>query len=382
MPENETRSPQAEAGSRKTVVSSPWMGSEGVIEAIRTKKLAALRTAIEAHPNEAGHPRAILEASRIAWKDGIRLLLAAGADPNATWRNYRPIHALIQEDPHREGSAPTRTRVSCLHFLLSHGADPEQLGAWPSARALVIAAFQGEPQYVAELLRKGAKQDGFTAAALGDAEGVRLAIREDHNFPVARDGGLLTALQCCAGSRMGRNDPRTATNLLATARLLLDSGADVNAKTRSWDHDVDAIHFASASGQREIYILLLDRGANADAALVSAMWRGNMEFAAIALRKGADVDRAQDGDRPLLNQLVRWGQIKPALWLLDRGASPNIPDARGWTAVHQAASRGNERMMQALLKAGADLAIKDAEGRRPVDVARAMKKPKIVQLLH
>jgi ankyrin repeat protein len=358
------------------------MGSEGVIEAIRTKKLAALRTAIEAHPNEAGHPRAILEASRIAWKDGIRLLLAAGADPNATWRNYRPIHALIQEDPHREGSAPTRTRVSCLHFLLSHGADPEQLGAWPSARALVIAAFQGEPQYVAELLRKGAKQDGFTAAALGDAEGVRLAIREDHNFPVARDGGLLTALQCCAGSRMGRNDPRTATNLLATARLLLDSGADVNAKTRSWDHDVDAIHFASASGQREIYILLLDRGANADAALVSAMWRGNMEFAAIALRKGADVDRAQDGDRPLLNQLVRWGQIKPALWLLDRGASPNIPDARGWTAVHQAASRGNERMMQALLKAGADLAIKDAEGRRPVDVARAMKKPKIVQLLH
>jgi ankyrin repeat protein len=358
------------------------MGSEGVIELIRARNLSALRTAIEANPKDAEHPRAILEASRVAWKDGIRLLLAAGADPNAAWRNYRPIHALMQEDPHRAGSAPARTRVSCLRFLLSHGADPEQHGAWPSARALVIAAFQGERQYVAELLKAGARQDGFTAAALGDVEGVRRAIEEDGHFPSARDGGRLTALQCCAGSRMGRNDPQAAANLLAAATLLLNHGADVNAKTKSWDHDVDAIYFASASGQREIYMLLLDRGANADAALISAMWRGNMEFAAIALRKGADVDRAQDGGRPLLNQLVRWGQIQPALWLLDRGASPNIPDARGWTAVHQAASRGNERMMQALLKAGADLAIKDAEGRRPVDVARAMKKPRIVQLLH
>lgn len=339
MPENETRPPATGVGACKAVVSSPWMGSEGVIELIQARNLSALRTAIEANPKDAEHPRAILEASRVAWKDGIRLLLAAGADP-------------------------------------------EQHGAWPSARALVIAAFQGERQYVAELLKAGARQDGFTAAALGDVEGVRRAIEEDGHFPSARDGGRLTALQCCAGSRMGRNDPQAAANLLAAATLLLNHGADVNAKTKSWDHDVDAIYFASASGQREIYMLLLDRGANADAALISAMWRGNMEFAAIALRKGADVDRAQDGGRPLLNQLVRWGQIQPALWLLDRGASPNIPDARGWTAVHQAASRGNERMMQALLKAGADLAIKDAEGRRPVDVARAMKKPRIVQLLH
>lgn len=174
--------------------------------------------------------------------------------------------------------------------------------------------------------------------------------------------------------------PRRAS--LPFAKLLLDRGADVNAKTRSWDHDVDAIYFASASGHRDIFILLLERGANADTALISALWRGNMEFASIALRKGADVDRAQDGDRPILNQLVRWGQLKPAMWLLDRGASPNMPDARGWTALHQAASRGNERMLQALLKAGGDPSIKDAEGRRPIEIARATKKTKIVQLLH
>ncbi|MBL8230930.1 MAG: ankyrin repeat domain-containing protein [Bryobacterales bacterium] len=382
MPEKETRSPRPGARPCKTVLSSRWMGSESLIESIRARKLADLRAAVSARPDEAGQPRAILEAARVGWKDGIKLLLAAGADPNASWRNYRPLHALIQEDPHREGSAPTRTRVHCLSFLLAQGADPEQMGAWPSARALVIAAFQGEPLYVAELRKSGARHDGFTAAALGDEEGVRTAVRSDAAFPSQRDGGLLTALQCCAGSRMGKNDPPTASRLTAIAKLLLDRGADVNAQTRSWDHDVDAIYFASASGQRDIFILLLERGANADTALISALWRGNMEFASIALRKGADVDRAQDGDRPILNQLVRWGQLKPAMWLLDRGASPNMPDARGWTALHQAASRGNERILQALLKAGGDPSIKDAEGRRPIEIARATKKTKIVQLLH
>lgn len=382
MPENKNRSRQNETRSTKTVIASRGMEAESLIDLIRARNLAALRSMVDGDPKEASQPRAILEAARLGWKDGIKVLLAAGADPNSSWRNYRPLHALIQEDPHREGSAPTRTRVQCLQYLLSHGADPELLGAWPSARAIVIAAFQGESSYVNELIRKGAKLDGFTAAVLGDEDGVRNAIRADQSFTTARDGGLLTALQCCAGSRMGKKDPAVATKLHTIAVLLLEHGADVNARTKSWDHDVEAIHFASASGQREIFVTLLDRGANADVALISAVWRGNTEFATLALCKGADIDRAQDGDRPLLNQLVRWGQFKPALWLLERGASPNIRDARGWTAVHQAASRGNERMLQALLKAGADVTIKDAEGRRPIDVARAMKKPKIVQLLH
>jgi hypothetical protein len=36
-----------------------------------------------------------------------------------------------------------------------------------------------------------------------------------------------------------------------------------------------------------------------------------------------------------LNNLVRWGQIRQSLWLLERHANPNLADERGWTAVHR-----------------------------------------------
>ena len=72
-------------------------------------------------------------------------------------------------------------------------------------------------------------------------------------------------------------------------------------------------------------------------------------------------------------KLVRWGQVRAALWLLRRGADPNLPDGRGWTAVHQAASRGNGRMLKALLDAGGDPLRQDRFGMTPNDVARSKR---------
>jgi ankyrin repeat protein len=69
------------------------------------------------------------------------------------------------------------------------------------------------------------------------------------------------------------------------------------------------------------------------------------------------------------------------MWLLEHGASPDVPDGRGWTAMHQAASRGNVKMMQALIDAGGDQTIKDADGQTPRDVAHNMAREKIEKLL-
>jgi ankyrin repeat protein len=55
------------------------------------------------------------------------------------------------------------------------------------------------------------------------------------------------------------------------------------------------------------------------------------------------------------------------------GADPNRAGPRGWTAVHQAASRGNKRILRAVLNAGRDPARKDQEGRTALDVARAAR---------
>jgi len=126
----------------------------------------------------------------------------------------------------------------------------------------------------------------------------------------------------------------------------------------------------------------LERGADADRALVHAVWQKDpAAFGEIALHHGADVNRARDGDKPLLNQMIRWGQFASMHWLIAQGASPNTPDERGWTAMHQAASRGNERMLQGVLDAGGDRTAKTKDGHTPLDVARLQKAVKMVKFL-
>ncbi|MEK6407415.1 MAG: ankyrin repeat domain-containing protein [Acidobacteriota bacterium] len=67
--------------------------------------------------------------------------------------------------------------------------------------------------------------------------------------------------------------------------------------------------------------------------------------------------------------------------MLERGASPNVADEQGWTAVHQAVSRGNEKILKAVLDAGGDSSRKDNEGNTPLELAQAKRRPKIVALL-
>ena len=339
-----------------------------------------LRAAIK-DPGAARKPRWIVEASRRGDPEAVAACLRAGADPNATWRGYRPLHALIQERPHAEAMDPNRARRTALDRLLRAGADPEQLGAWPPARAILVAAFTGVPGFVLRLEKAGAAIDGFVDAARGDERAVARRLAKDPAFAAARDTGGMTALQCCAASKLGGEDAAVRRGLVAIARRLLDAGADPNARTRSWDHDVTPAYFAASAKALEIFRLLLERGADATEALPSALWSGDTAFAELAMAHGAEPDRAGEDGRPALNELIRWGQIKPALWILERGASPDRPDARGRTALHQAASRGNARMVEALLAAGADRTRRDLEGRTPSEVARAAGRETIAETI-
>lgn len=325
----------------------------------------------------------------------LERLAARGVDPNASWRNYRALHALMQEKPHGAAAAeseagtaaeaqaeraPEAARLACLDWLLAHGADPEASGAWPSARALLIAAFVGEPLYVERLRRAGARVDLAIAAALGELADVRKRLARAPELARQPDADGLTPLACCAGSRLFRDDARGAARLRAIATLLLDAGAEPNARVRSWGEELDPAYFAIQARHLELLELLLARGADPDSALVSAAWQADHRPAEAALRHGADPDRARHAGRPVLNELVRWGQVAAALWLLERGASPNVPDERGWTALHQAASRGSERMLRALLGAGGDPRMRDAEGITPFELVVAKGKPKLSAL--
>lgn len=317
---------------------------------------------LEALRRMAPKPQLMLDCSRMAWLEGLKTLVASGGDVNASWRGYRPLHAVIQEEPHATSTCGAE-RIDCLKWLLSRGADPELPGAWPPARALLIAALSGAPEFVRALLQNKARQDIFTHAALGNTTDLKRMLKKSPDLALARDGGGLTALQCAAGSRMPQQD-----KTYECAQILIEAGADVRARTKSWSHEIDAVYLAANSSNLKIFELLLESGADATAALPGAVWQSTSGCAEIALRYGARIDEACDEGKPVLNQMVRWGRMKQAFWLLSQGASPNVADDRGWTALHQAASRGNERVVRALLDAGADRTMKDKQGNRPVDL--------------
>jgi ankyrin repeat protein len=314
-----------------------------------------------------------LQAAQKAEMGELKRLQGLGADWNAAYRGYRPLHALIQERPHGE-TQESAARLAALRWLLGHGADPEQLGAWPPARAILVAAFGGRAQMVELLRAEGARVDGFVYAALGDRKRVREALRRDAGFATARDQGHLTALQCCAASRLGPKPCEIAADLV-------EAGADLHALTRSWSHEIDAMYLAINAHNLSLVEWLLERGANATQALTSAAWQRDLQAAEMVWRFGPQVDQAKSAGLPLLNDLIRWGQIPQAQWLLEKGASPNVRDERGWTALHQAVSRGNERLVKAVLAAGADRQAADHEGVTPRELARVMRRLKLVPLL-
>jgi ankyrin repeat protein len=95
------------------------------------------------------------------------------------------------------------------------------------------------------------------------------------------------------------------------------------------------------------------------------------------LDRGADVNRVARhalGVTPLHAALFG-RQANAALLLIDRGADVNAARAgkgwprAGWTALHYAAALGFERLVHPILDRGADPLKQDEEGRTPLQVA-------------
>lgn len=266
-------------------------------------------------------------------------LLMLGADIAA--RNpagYTPLHI-----------AALAGQADILRLLLDHGADIASRAPHDGETPLHFAALLGRLKAIDLLSARGAQIDAKDNQGVTPLQYARLRLQKQ---AVAR---LLTL----GAHEDGLHDAVNAGDVARVIELIAQ-GADVNA------HDLfgTPLHLAAAKGRTGIAVILIDRGADLEAAgepegalpLHTAALNGQMQVAALLLDRGAKVDARDAAGRTAL--MVAAGFLHPQMTelLLAQGANPSAQDGVwGDTPAHYAACSGDIETMRLLLAAGVDI---------------------------
>ena len=180
--------------------------------------------------------------------------------------------------------------MSQLKQLVSEDVSLAQGRNAAGVSALMMAMYSGNAE-AAKLIRETVgDMDVFEATSLGEIGRLKTLL-VDRNAVSARSADGFTALHYAAFFRQPE-----------AARQLMEAGANVNAVAENGSR-VHPIHSAAASGEVEIVRLLLQHGADPNAAqhggwtaLQSASKHGNMLLIDALLEHGADPrQQADDG---------------------------------------------------------------------------------------
>lgn len=175
---------------------------------------------------------------------------------------------------------------------------------------LLLAVYLGKPELARLLVERGAPVSFAEACALGDEPRAKEMLAADPDVLQSRTADGFPALGVAIFFGHG-----------ALARWLIDQGADVNAAAENAAR-VAPLHAAAAVRDRETLRLLLDRGADPNARqqsdytpLHGAASRGDVEIAKLLLAHGAQSDaRATDGMTPA-DVARKYGQNEFAEWM-------------------------------------------------------------------
>jgi uncharacterized protein len=275
-------------------------GSAAVADAVERRDGAALRELLQRRADvNAPQPDGATALHWAAhWDDAgtAGLLIAAGADVNAANElGVVPLHLAC---------ANANPAVAAL--LLAHGAAVEARltsGETP----LMIAARTGNREIVQALIV--AKADVNARDSVHGQTALMWAANEHHPD---------------------------------VARLLLEQGADVNLRSRG---EFTALMFAGRVGDSAATALLLDAGARIDDAAPEG------GTALLLAAEGESSIAGKDFKRTIYPS----GHEDTALLLVDRGANPDAADAFGHTALHLAVQKGKHRLIRALIAHHANL---------------------------
>ena len=366
-------------------------------------------------------PAAFIRSAQTGDLTAVQLFLTAGMAPNATddegntalmsaaYKGHTKIVAALvkagADVKQKRGrktalfSAASGGHIDSLRILLDKGTDAEAI-----TDAFVEAVRMRHHDVIRTLVNKGAavKQVGAIAmmiiagwGAWGDEEVGQTVtlLLELGADPNGQDHEGWTALLAAAKS-----------GYPSTVRLLLDRGAEVNAKCACpgvLDGGWTALMLAVHGRRSEVVETLLGKGADVnqrnnrgETALILAAHEGDLRTFQTVLARGADVKAESHNGRTALMEIAsgkRWpdGVVvdypDAVRALLAKGAEVNKQDVHGRTPLMLAAQSGSTIVVRALLQGGAHVNERDVHGNTALRFARTnlqdQRKTEMVQLL-
>ena len=368
-----------------------------------------------ADPNAAnpGGETALMTAARSGKVDAVTLLLDRGAAVNAR-ESVRGQNALMW--------AVLEDHQPVVTLLLARGADVNA-----QTKVVIPDGTTGEPQGTSGDI--GAHGPGiYRSRAVPSPTGAMtplLFAARDGNLPMARL--LLDARADIERPSANGTSPllvAITNNHIELALFLVDKGANVNAadrfhkrtplfaavERRNPDFTRDsAPPVADARDPMDLISVLLARGANPNLRTnttpfrgfyqVSANWAnfdgqtpflraalsGDITLMRLLLEHGADPKlTTNDGATPLMAAAgINWvvaqtysrsdaEYLEAAKLCLERGNDINAVNSQGFAAIHGAANRGFDPMIEWLAANGATLDVKDKQGRTPMTFAEGV----------
>jgi uncharacterized protein len=340
---------------------------------------------------------ALMTVARTGVVEAAKVLLDHGAkvDAREEWHGQTALMWAVNEE-----------HPAMIKELIAHGADVNavsNINKWerqntaeprekwlPSGglTPLLFAARQGCVECEQILLDAGAKintvdPDGISPVLIAiinghyDAAGFLLNKGADPNL--ADETGrtaLFAAVDFNTVPVSNRPAPRVIDNQISSLdliKLLLGKGANVNAQLK----------------KQQPYRAKLDRGQDSmlttgSTALLRAAKAADLPAMRLLLAKGADAKLAtRAGINPLMaaaglgsKEEDATGRFKTeadaveAIQLcLDAGVDVNAANGQGQTALHAAALKGYDKVVQFLADRGANLSAKDKQGKTPLDAA-------------
>ena len=237
----------------------------------------------------------------------------------------------------------------------------------PKLKALIAAVRRQKAGAAKELLRddpelvKGRDHSDSTplhhAAGFGDLETMKLLLD---------NGADVNAKNRLEGTPLHwavRSDEKT--------RLLLEHGAEINSKTQNGS---TPLYLASRRrDSHSVLRLLLDRGADPNIAtmngrtpLMAAARDGDVPAMKLLLAKNADATALSSSGAGTLMDAARSRNLNAVHLLLEKGADVKARTKRNQTALAMAAQQGAEDIVEVLLEQGAEPDGQDYRGYSPL----------------